>query len=141
ERKHVIPVDALFDGRIDLDRVLHAEQAIDAVALPYQRVERRHERASVHRLRDAHARTDVRRFAPAFDTDGNQPPFVNELGDETFCDRLRAPFRSFLPPWTRWSPIVPAVGLEVADDVAKRADAVRPCGQADQLLHRLFARW
>src|SRR3954447_16586560 len=61
ERQHVVAVDALGLGHVDLEPEADAEQALDAAALPQQVVEGAEQRARLDAARDARVAVQVGR--------------------------------------------------------------------------------
>ncbi len=62
----------LWAGRVDLEPVAEAEQALGALALPDQRVERRQQGPRVDPARQARLRVEIGRLRPALDRDRQQ---------------------------------------------------------------------
>ena len=67
ERQHVVAVLALGDRRVDLDAIEEVEDALGAVALPDQRVERRQQGARLDLARLARGGIEIGRLVPALD--------------------------------------------------------------------------
>jgi hypothetical protein len=74
-------VHALGRRDVDLDPVAEPEQALDARALPDQRVEGADERGGAGQPRALRLRVEVGGLAPALDGDGQQLARLGELGD------------------------------------------------------------
>ena len=89
ERQHVVAVDALVRRRVDLDAVVKIEQALQPVAKPDQRIERRQQGASLDARRHPRAGCQVRGALPAFDLHRHEVAGLDQLGDA--CLGVRRP--------------------------------------------------
>src|SRR5207237_1756322 len=116
KRAHVVAVDPLVHGRVERDRVLHPEEALDTAALPYQRVERGDQPSRVDAPGHAGTRIHEGRLCPPLHLSLDQPSLLDQFGYQPFGNRFRTLATCTLPSSLSRIPVAPAIDIEVARD-------------------------